>query len=257
MNGKAAQRRPDPALAAAPQGPAPIAGEAAPLRDGATMAGPCTPRAAVPPGGGKQGAECRRILADLLCAAWPQEAEPAAERLIDAFGSLPALLAASPDAVRRSLGSGGEAIAAFISLVRGAQLHALRRALEDGPLLPTSAALLDYLHLHMAWSADEEFRVLYLNSRNRLLKDEAAARGTPNEVSVHPRAIVKRALELGATALILVHNHPSGSTEPSQSDIRTTSRIVRAARTLDIVVHDHIIVARSGWRSFRQSGLMV
>jgi DNA repair protein RadC len=68
---------------------------------------------------------------------------------------------------------------------------------------------------------------------------------------------VKRALELGATALILVHNHPSGSTEPSQSDIRTTSRIVRAARTLDIVVHDHIIVARSGWRSFRQSGLMV
>jgi DNA repair protein RadC len=109
----------------------------------------------------------------------------------------------------------------------------------------------------MAWTADEQFRVLYLNSRNRLLRDEIVATGTPNEVTVHPRAIVKRALEVSATALILVHNHPSGSPDPSQSDIQTTARIVRAAKTLDIVVHDHIIVARSGWRSFRQSGLLV
>jgi DNA repair protein RadC len=211
-------------------------------------------RAAPPPGGDFR---CRQILADLLCAAWPREAEPCADALIAEFGSLPALLAADPAAVTRCLGEGGEAIAAFLATVRGAQLHALRREIEPGPLIPTSAALLDYLHVRMAWTGEEQFRVLYLNSRNRLLRDETVATGTPNEVTVHPRAIVKRALELGATAVILVHNHPSGSPDPSQSDIQTTAKIVRAARTLDIVVHDHIIVARSGWRSFRQSGLLL
>jgi DNA repair protein RadC len=200
---------------------------------------------------------CRQLLADLLHGAWPREAERRADTLIGEFGSLPSLLAADPAAVMRCLGEGGEGIAAFLATVRAAQLHALRREIEDAPLLPTSAALLDYLHVRMARMTDEQFRVLYLNSRNRLLRDETLATGTPNEVTVHPRAIVKRALELSATALILVHNHPSGSPDPSQSDIQTTARIVRAAKTLDIVVHDHIIVARSGWRSFRQSGLLV
>jgi DNA repair protein RadC len=200
---------------------------------------------------------CRQVLADLLHAAWPAQADAQAERLIAEFGSLGAVLAADAAALGRCLGEGGAAVAAFIATVRGAHLHALRREVDAGPLLPTSAALLDYLHAHMAWSSDETFRVLYLNSRNKLIRDETIATGTPNEVTVHPRAIVKRALELSATALILVHNHPSGSPDPSQSDIQTTARIVRAARALDIVVHDHIIVARSGWRSFRQSGLLV
>lgn len=136
-------------------------------------------------------------------------------------------------------------------------VHTLSEQAYAGPLLPTSSALIDYLRLRMAWAAEEEFRVLYLNARNNLLKDESIAAGTPNEVSVHPRTILKRALELGSTALILVHNHPSGSVDPSQGDIQTTARIVRAAKALDIVVHDHIIIARTGWRSFRQSGLLV
>lgn len=167
------------------------------------------------------------------------------------------MLGAGADALTRCLGDGADGTAAFLGAVRGALSEALKREACEGPLLPTSAALIDYLHVRMAWRCDEEFRVLYLNSRNLLLRDEAVASGTPNAVSVHPRTIVKRALELGATALILVHNHPSGSVDPSQSDIQTTARIVRAARTLDIVVHDHIIVARNGWRSFRQSGLLV
>lgn len=167
------------------------------------------------------------------------------------------MVAADCDALGRCLGRGAEPVAAFLVAIRGALAEALKRDVAEGPLLPTSAALVDYLHLRMAWCAEEEFRVLYLNARNILLKDEAVATGTPNEVSVHPRTIVKRALELGATALILVHNHPSGSTDPSQGDVQTTARIVRAARTLDIVVHDHIIIARTGWRSFRQSGLLV
>ena len=209
------------------------------------------------PAGAAGEFRCRQLLADLLHAGWPREAEPRAEELIGEFGSLPALLAADPAAVMRCLGPGGEGIAAFLATVRAAQVHALRREIEEGPLLPTSAALLDYLHVRMAWTADEQFRILYLNSRNRLLRDEIVATGTPNEVTVHPRAIVKRALELSATALILVHIHPSGSPDPSQSDIQTTARIVRAAKALDIVVHDHIIVARSGGRSFRQRGLLV
>jgi len=200
---------------------------------------------------------CLHVLADLLHPAWPLEADIRAAQLIDEFGSLPRVLAADAAALGRCLGPGGEAIAAFLSAVRGAHIQALRRELEDAPLLATSATLLDYLHVRMAWSPDEEFRVLYLDARNRLIRDERVAAGTPDEVTVHPRAIVKRALELGATALVLAHNHPAGSPDPSASDIQTTARIVRAARTLDIAVHDHVIVARSGARSFRQSGLLV
>jgi DNA repair protein RadC len=185
------------------------------------------------------------------------EARSRAQRLIDEFGSLAAVVGAEPETLGRCLGKGGAPIAAFLGAVRAVLLESLKREGCAGPLLPTSAALIDYLHVRMAWAAEEEFRVLYLNARNLLLKDETIATGTPNEVSVHPRTIVKRALELGATALILVHNHPSGSPDPSQGDIQTTARIVRAARTLDIVVHDHIIISRGGWRSFRQSGLLV
>lgn len=166
------------------------------------------------------------------------------------------MLAAPPAALRRSLGADGGGIVAFLAAVQGAMVHSLREDVCAGPLLPTSGALIDYLRAAMAWAGEEQFRVLYLNARNLLLKDETIATGTPNEVSVHPRMILKRALELGATAIILVHNHPSGSPDPSPGDIQTTARIVRAARALDIVVHDHIVIARSGWRSFRQSGLI-
>ena len=167
------------------------------------------------------------------------------------------MLGAPPAALRRSLDADGAAIAEFIAAIQGAIVHSLREEACAGPLLPSSAALIDYLRAAMAWASEEQFRVLYLNARNLLLKDETVATGTPNEVSVHPRIILKRALELGATALILVHNHPSGSPDPSPGDIQTTARIVRAAKALDIIVHDHIVIARSGWRSFRKSGLIV
>jgi DNA repair protein RadC len=169
------------------------------------------------------------------------------------------VLSAEPEALSRCLGDDSNAatIARFIRAVRGALVQSLRQEACDGPALTDMPALIDYLRLAMAHRSDEEFRVLFLNARNVLLREETVATGIPNEVSVHPRMIVKRALELGATALILVHNHPSGSPDPSEGDLQTTARIVRAARTLDIIVHDHIIVASGGWRSFRQSGLMV
>jgi DNA repair protein RadC len=203
------------------------------------------------PGGG-----CEELLTRLLLALGGSDAPQRAAKLISAFGSLPAVLAARPEAIDRAVGPGSD-LSAYLATVRAVLVHSLKTSALQGPLLPSSAELIDYLHISMAHAAEEEFRVLYLNSRNLLLRDERLASGTPNEVSIHPRMILKRALEIGATALILVHNHPSGSPEPSQGDIQTTARIVRAARTLDIVVHDHIIVARGGWRSFRQSGLLV
>lgn len=169
------------------------------------------------------------------------------------------MLAAPPEAQRRCLeeAEDGDGITRFLAVLRAAMLHSLRREAISRPLLPDINALVEYLHLALAHRGDEEFRVLYLNTRNALIQEETVATGSPNEVSVHPRMILKRALELGATALILVHNHPSGSADPSESDLRTTARIVRAARTLDIIVHDHIIIASGGWRSFRRSGLLL
>jgi len=128
--------------------------------------------------------------------------------------------------------------------------------LMKGPILSNSKALTDYLSASMAYAPSEELRVLFLNSQNRLLRDEVMAHGSIMEVSIYPREIVKRALELGATALILVHNHPSGDPHPTQSDVQATARIIEGARALEVVVHDHIVIAKSGWTSFRALGLL-
>lgn len=135
-------------------------------------------------------------------------------------------------------------------------LHALRTEALAGPTLADSGALIDYLSLDMAHLPTERLRVLFLNSVNRLLDDQTFAEGSVNETAVYPREIMRRALELGATALILAHNHPSGDPRPSRGDIETTRRIADAARALDICLHDHVIVARSGWSSFRALGLL-
>lgn len=250
-----AAARAEPVARLALVSPRPVGEPANPGAPGAV------PRAApsAPPLPARRGgpAHCRQLLADLLRPGWPLDAEARAEQLIDAFDSLPSLVAADEAAVAAFLGESGRPIAAFLSAVKNAQLHALRREIDESPLLGATQALLDYLHVGLAWSSSEQFRVLYLNAGNRLLRDEIVATGTPDEVTVQPRALIKRALELGATAIILVHNHPSGRADPSPSDIQTTARIVRAAKALDIAVHDHIIIARSAWRSFRQSGLLV
>jgi DNA repair protein RadC len=108
----------------------------------------------------------------------------------------------------------------------------------------------------MAHLATERLRVLFLNSGNRLLHDDTIAEGSVSETPVYPREIMRRALDVGATALILVHNHPSGDPTPSQGDIEATRQIAEAGRTFDICIHDHVIVARSGWSSFRALGLL-
>jgi len=199
-------------------------------------------------------ARCRSILVELLRPLGPA-AGGWADLLVAEFGSLAGALAAEPAAQARALG-GGAAAVHHLGVVRDAMLHALRSEALAGPTLGDSGALLDYLSLDMARLRKERLRVLFLNSRNRLLHDEIIAEGSVNGAPVYPREIIRRALEVGATALILVHNHPSGDPRPGKGDIEATRRIAEAGRALDICIHDHVIVARSGWSSFRTLGLL-
>jgi DNA repair protein RadC len=174
---------------------------------------------------------------------------------MDEFGSIAGVLAAGTAAQTRALGPDHPAIP-HLGMIRDVMLHVLRTEAAKEPIIGTAQALIDYLFADMAHLPAERLRVLFLNARNRLLADEIMSEGSVNEISVHPREIMKRALEVGATALILVHNHPSGDPAPSRGDIETTRRIARAAASLDICIHDHVVVARSGWASFRNLGLL-
>ena len=208
-------------------------------------------------GGGLPSAEARakglQILADLL-RPLGANAERQADALIGEFGSLGAALAAGERAQARVLGGGAECLR-LLSSVRSAMLHALREPVLTTVVIADSRALIDYLSMDMAHLPVERLRVLYLNARNRLLGDEAID-GSIDAIPVYPREIMRRALELGATALILAHNHPSGDPDPSGDDIAATRRIVAAAEPLGISVHDHVIVAGGGWTSFRARGLL-
>ncbi|HYI63345.1 MAG TPA: DNA repair protein RadC [Allosphingosinicella sp.] len=178
-----------------------------------------------------------------------------AGELVDEFGSVGGVLAAGPAALARILGSGNPAIQ-HLAMVRGVMLHVLRAEALDAPILSSSRALIDYLFADMAHLPAERLRVLFLDSKNRLLRDEVMSEGSVNETQVYPREIMRRALELGATALILAHNHPSGDPQPSEGDVEATRRVAEAARPFEIRIHDHVIIARSGWSSFRNLGLI-
>jgi len=147
-------------------------------------------------------------------------------------------------------------VLAFLATLRAAMLYALRREALEGPVLGDSAAVMDYLFAAMAHAPVEQLRVLYLNTRNRLLLDETVLEGSVNIAPIYPREIVRRSLEVGATALILAHNHPSGDPKPSSEDIRVTRLVATAGEALDIKLHDHVIVARSGWISLRAAGYL-
>lgn len=150
----------------------------------------------------------------------------------------------------------GRAPAAFLATVRSAMVHCLRVPLDDRPVISTAASLIDYLGADMRELRHERFRVLFLTTKNELMADDLVFEGTVGEAPAYPREIVKRALEVGATGLILVHNHPSGSHQPSQGDIDATRRIADAARIMGICLHDHLVLSRTGWCSFRSMGLL-
>lgn len=163
-------------------------------------------------------------------------------------------MAASPEALSETL-PGGDATTALIVAVRAAMLQCLRGQAFSGPLLDGPHALMDYLQIDMAHAPVETARLLFLDAENRLVSDEVMWTGTIDRVPFYIREIVVRALALRAAGLILVHNHPSGDASPSIADIAVTRSLAETGRTLGIVVHDHIIVARSGARSLAREGL--
>ena len=196
------------------------------------------------------------LLEYLLALAIPRrDTKGLAKDLLAEFGSLAALLAADPKELQRVPGLGASAAAA-IKFVQAVQLRAQRRALENRPVLSSWQALLDYLHSAMAHRTAEEFRVIFLDTKNQILRDEVLGQGTVNAAPVYPREVIKRALELQAAAVILVHNHPSGDPTTSRDDIAMTRTIVEAGRHLGLTVHDHIIIGQTGETSLRAQGLI-
>lgn len=196
------------------------------------------------------------MLEMVLFLALPRrDTKPIARELLTRFGSFAAAISAPLPDLRRVPGL-GEAGAAALKTIQAAALRLMRAEVQSRPVLSDWQRVLDYLAAALSRERIEQFRILFLDNRNRLLADEAQSRGTVNHTPVYPREVVKRALELNATALILVHNHPSGDPTPSQPDIEMTRAIQAAADTLAVRLHDHVIVGNGRWFSFRQQGLL-
>jgi len=200
------------------------------------------------------------ILEVLLAASNPRgDTKPLAKRLIDHFGGLAEVLSADPQALR-TVGIGnrglGKAGIAMLQAVREAALRLVKAELRDRPVLGSWDRLIDYCHATMAFGKVEEFHLLFLDRKNALIAHERQQRGTVDHTPVYTREVVKRSLELAASALILVHNHPSGDPTPSTADIAVTRDIVKAAAALGVTVHDHIIIGRGRHTSLRDLGLL-
>lgn len=206
--------------------------------------------------GGADGFHDYELLEYVLGLAIPrQDVKPLAKELLVQFGDLPTLLAASPGELMRLKGV-GESVASALKFVEALSVRQLQRKALDRPLLSSFDAVTDYLHARLAHELTEEFRVLFLDNRNNLIRDERMGEGTVNQAPAYPREIVKRALELSATAIILVHNHPSGDATPSRDDIQLTRAIIEAAKAVGVQVHDHLVIARTGHVSMRGQGLL-
>jgi DNA repair protein RadC len=205
-------------------------------------------------GGGKALLD-HELVEYLLALAIPRrDTKEQAKALIARYGGIGPLLSASADALRREGLS--ESVIGALKIAEATALRLLETRTEGAPVLSSWDALTDYLHAAMAHSRTEQVRVLFLNAKNMLIANEAMWDGSVDEASVHVREIIARAIALGATALIIVHNHPSGDPSPSKQDIRITQDLVEAARHMKITVHDHVIVGASGRSSLRALGLI-
>jgi DNA repair protein RadC len=191
------------------------------------------------------------LLELLLFRAIPQrDVKPLAKELLEKFGSFGEVVAA-PVTRLEEVGGLGAAAITELKIVAVAAQRLARGEIKRRPVLSSWSSVLDYCRAAMAFADKEQFRILFLDKRNQLITDEVQQTGTIDHTPVYPREVVKRALELSATAIILVHNHPSGDPTPSQADIQMTKSIVDVAKPLGIAVHDHIIVGRDGHVSFR------
>ncbi len=206
--------------------------------------------------GGADAMPDYELLELILFRAVPrQDMKPLARRLLDVFGDFNRVISA-PLARLLAVDGVGPAVAQELKIVEAAAHRLARSKVINRPVLTGWDALLDYCHTAMAHAEIEQFRVLYLDRKNVLIADEPQARGTVDHVPVYPREVIRRALELNASALILVHNHPSGDPSPSQSDIAMTTRIQQGADSMGITLHDHLIIGKSRELSFRAQGLI-
>lgn len=197
----------------------------------------------------------RAILTSLLATVQPGQVADAVDALLSEFGSLSRVLTAGKDAQTRVLGE-QHRITDCLALVREAMLHALAADISAAPLLNNTEAVAGYLHVAIAHELREHVRVLFLDNRHHLIRDETMSIGSVSSAEIHPREVMRRALELGATGLILAHNHPSGNPEPSRDDILMTRAVAEAGRALQVRVLDHLIIGRHGFVSMRAQGLI-
>ena len=206
--------------------------------------------------GGSEALADHELVEYLLMTAIPRkDVKPLAHALLKRFGGLAGLLNAEPRALALHPGM-GESSAAALKIVAVAARRLARTGLQEQPVLGSWQVLIDYLTIDMAHLNHERVRVLYLDNKNRLILDDQVSDGTLDEAAIHPREVVKKALDLGASALILVHNHPSGSPEPSRADVQITNKIAEAGRLLGSVVHDHVSSGKEGHVSLKAKGLI-
>ncbi|MES2045249.1 MAG: DNA repair protein RadC [Pseudomonadota bacterium] len=205
---------------------------------------------------GGDGMPDYELIEYLLGLATPRkDTKPLAKALLREFGGIGGLLAADAAALERIKDVGETSIAA-LKIVQATALRLLRNDLNERDVLSNWQAVLDYLRADMAHHPIERVRVLHLNSRNVLIRDELVSEGTVAEAAVHVREVIRRAIDLGSAAIILVHNHPSGDPQPSRADIDLTRKTIDAAKQFDIAVHDHVVIGTEGHASLRAMGLM-
>ena len=205
--------------------------------------------------GGRDALPDYELLELLLFMAIPRvDTKPLAKTLIDRFGTFGDVIAAPVERLREEKLS--ENTIAALKVVEAAALRLAKAKVMGKPALSSWEALLDYCAMEMARGQTEQFRVLFLDRKNVLIADEAQSKGTVDHTPVYPREVLKRALELGASALILVHNHPSGDPTPSRGDIQMTRELVAAAKALKIEVHDHLVIGKGKHASFKALGLL-
>lgn len=200
---------------------------------------------------GAEGMQDYELLELLLFRFLPRrDTKPIAKALIDRFGSFSEVLSAPPNLLQEIDGLGPTA-ATDIKVIQAAAQRFSKSKVPERPTLGSWSELLDYCHAQMAYENKEQFRILFLDKKNKLIADEVQQVGTVDHTPVYPREVIKRSLELSATALILLHNHPSGDPTPSNADIQMTRAIDEIAKPLGITVHDHIIIAKDGHASLR------
>lgn len=206
--------------------------------------------------GGPQAVPDYELLELVLFRAIPRhDVKPLAHALMERFGDFNRVITAAPERLRAISGV-GESVITELKILEAAAQRMARSRIINSCVITSWDALLDYCHTSMAHRDTEHFRVLFLDRKNVLIEDEEQAKGTVDHVPVYPREIAKRALELNASALILVHNHPSGDPTPSQSDIDMTGQIDMACGALGLTLHDHLIIGKSREVSFRAEGLL-